>query len=54
MTEYIIMKKILLFSLFISYSPLSSADHHEESIDLSGAMTTINLIAKNPAAYIAQ
>ena len=48
------MKKILLLSLFISYSSLLSADHHEESIDLSGAMTTINLIAKNPSAYIAQ
>ena len=48
------MKKILLLSLFMSYSSLSSADNHEESIDLSGAMTTINLIAKNPSAYIAQ
>ena len=48
------MKKILLFSFFISYGSLLSADHHEESIDLSGAMTTINLIAKSPSAYIAQ
>ena len=48
------MKKTLLLSLFISYSSLTLADHHEESINLSGAMTTINLVAKNPSAYIAQ
>ena len=30
------MKKILLLLLFMSYSSLSSADNHEESIDLSG------------------
>ena len=48
------MKKILLLSFFMSYGSLSSADNHEVSIDLSGAMTTINLIAKNPSNYIAQ
>ena len=48
------MKKILLLLLLVSFSSLSSADNHEETIDLSGAMTTINLIAENPSSYIAQ
>ena len=48
------MKNSIILASAMTLSSLVFADHHDESIDLSGAMTTINVIAKTPSAYIDQ
>ena len=48
------MKNSIILASAMTLSSLVFADHHDEPIDLSGAMTTINVIAKTPSAYIDQ
>ena len=48
------MKNAIILASAMALTSHVFADHHDESINLSGAMTTINVIAKSPSAYIDQ